>query len=92
MLMCVGLYSMGVGEDTGVVRVAVEEWVPHVAVTRDDHGNITIRGPMANLLMALSQALNFRYILVYNLYTVVWTDFLTISYENLAEIVKFQLR
>lgn len=44
----------------GVVRVAVEEWVPHVGVTQDTEGNIAISGPMANLLQALAQALNFR--------------------------------
>ncbi|XP_071530496.1 probable glutamate receptor [Panulirus ornatus] len=46
------------------VRVAAEEWVPHIAVSQDASGNITIRGPMANLLQALAKALNFRYTLV----------------------------
>lgn len=42
------------------VRVAAEEWVPHIAVSQDSQGNITIRGPMANLLTLLARALNFR--------------------------------
>ncbi|KAK4312415.1 hypothetical protein Pmani_016169 [Petrolisthes manimaculis] len=46
------------------VRVAAEEWVPHIGVSQDTHGNITIRGPMANLLTLLAKALNFRYTLV----------------------------
>ncbi|KAK3853995.1 hypothetical protein Pcinc_039494 [Petrolisthes cinctipes] len=46
------------------VRVAAEEWVPHIGVSQDIHGNITIRGPMANLLTLLAKAINFRYTLV----------------------------
>ncbi|KAG7176580.1 Glutamate receptor-like 46 [Homarus americanus] len=51
-------------DEAVILRVAAEEWVPHIAVTEDNHGNITIRGPMANLLHALASALNFRYTLV----------------------------
>ncbi|XP_045118675.1 probable glutamate receptor isoform X2 [Portunus trituberculatus] len=47
-----------------VLRVAAEEWVPHIAIVDLGGGNFTIRGPMANLLHALAQALNFSYTLV----------------------------
>ncbi|XP_063840377.1 glutamate receptor ionotropic, kainate glr-3-like [Scylla paramamosain] len=50
--------------DGAVLRVAAEEWVPHIAVVDLGGGNFTIRGPMANLLHALAQALNFSYTLV----------------------------
>lgn len=43
-----------------VLRVAAEEWVPHIAVVDLGGGNFNIRGPMANLLDALATALNFR--------------------------------
>ncbi|XP_069995836.1 glutamate receptor ionotropic, kainate glr-3-like [Penaeus vannamei] len=46
------------------LRVAAEEWVPHIAVREDRGGNISISGPMANLLHALSSALGFSYTLV----------------------------
>ncbi|MPC31072.1 hypothetical protein E2C01_024350 [Portunus trituberculatus] len=46
-----------------VLRVAAEEWVPHIAIVDLGGGNFTIRGPMANLLHALAQALNFSSIL-----------------------------
>ncbi|XP_064111241.1 probable glutamate receptor [Macrobrachium nipponense] len=47
-----------------IIRVAAEEWVPHIAVTEDANGKITISGPMANLLNALAKSLNFQYVLV----------------------------
>lgn len=43
-----------------VLRVAAEEWVPHIAIVDLGDGKFTIRGPMANLLRALAHALNFR--------------------------------
>lgn len=43
-----------------MLRVAAEEWVPHIAVVDLGDGNFNIRGPMANLLHALAAALNFR--------------------------------
>ena len=46
-----------------VLRVAAEEWVPHIAVMDLGDGNFTIRGPMAKLLDALAHALNFRWVL-----------------------------
>lgn len=42
------------------MRVAVEEWEPHVRVVTAPDGSITISGPMADLLNTLAQALNFR--------------------------------
>ncbi|CAL4123131.1 unnamed protein product, partial [Meganyctiphanes norvegica] len=48
---------------TRTLRVAVEEWSPHILVTEVD-GNITIKGPMANLLFSLTKAINFKYTLV----------------------------
>ncbi|XP_063872913.1 glutamate receptor U1-like [Scylla paramamosain] len=46
------------------LRVAVEEWEPHVKVMTASDGTITISGPMANLLKALAETLNFSYTLV----------------------------
>ncbi|XP_071533139.1 probable glutamate receptor isoform X2 [Panulirus ornatus] len=46
------------------LRVAVEEWVPHVKVREGKGGHLSIQGPMANLLQALAVALNFEYTLV----------------------------
>ncbi|XP_045110455.1 glutamate receptor U1-like isoform X3 [Portunus trituberculatus] len=52
-----------VGHET-FLRVAVEEWEPHVKVREASDGTITISGPMANLLNALADTLNFSYTLV----------------------------
>lgn len=42
------------------LRVAVEEWIPHVKVDSTEDGQIVIQGPMANLLNSLAKALNFK--------------------------------
>ncbi|XP_064100968.1 glutamate receptor U1-like [Macrobrachium nipponense] len=45
------------------LRVAADEWQPHIKVTEDKNGNIQLFGPMAELLESLSYALNFSYTL-----------------------------
>ncbi|XP_045615622.1 glutamate receptor ionotropic, delta-1-like [Procambarus clarkii] len=51
-------------QEAVILRVAAEEWVPHIRVMEDPPGNVTISGPMANLLQTLADALHFRYTLV----------------------------
>ncbi|KAK3878143.1 hypothetical protein Pcinc_017204 [Petrolisthes cinctipes] len=51
------------------LRVAVEEWVPHVRVTERRDGTLNIQGPMAKLLDALATYLNFSKYLESNLTT-----------------------
>ncbi|XP_053634134.1 glutamate receptor-like isoform X2 [Cherax quadricarinatus] len=51
-------------EEAVTLRVAVEEWVPHIGVREESPGNVIISGPMANLLQSLAHTLNFRYTLV----------------------------
>ncbi|XP_076373363.1 glutamate receptor ionotropic, delta-2-like isoform X2 [Tachypleus tridentatus] len=43
------------------LRVAVEEWEPWVWVKETEDGNVTIRGPMADVLNILAKAANFTY-------------------------------
>ncbi|XP_064099396.1 probable glutamate receptor [Macrobrachium nipponense] len=45
------------------LRVAAESWPPHVEVFSEG-GHSTARGPMSNLLIALSKSLNFTYSIV----------------------------
>ncbi|XP_066985105.1 probable glutamate receptor isoform X2 [Macrobrachium rosenbergii] len=45
------------------LRVAAESWPPHVEVFSEG-GQPTIKGPMSNLLIALSKSLNFTYSIV----------------------------
>ncbi|XP_047468311.1 glutamate receptor U1-like [Penaeus chinensis] len=50
--------------ETTTLRVAVEQWIPHVEVTAYLDGSFRIRGPLANLLDLLASTLNFNYTLV----------------------------
>ncbi|KAL7640260.1 UNVERIFIED_CONTAM: hypothetical protein RMT77_009674 [Armadillidium vulgare] len=44
-----------------VLRVAVEEWIPHVKLNVTPDGKVQIFGPLANLLEALATSLQFQY-------------------------------
>ncbi|KAF2354691.1 Ionotropic glutamate receptor [Trinorchestia longiramus] len=43
------------------LTVAAEEWVPHITVQGGPESEVILQGPMANLLKALAQSINFRY-------------------------------
>ncbi|XP_076315826.1 glutamate receptor ionotropic, kainate glr-3-like [Tachypleus tridentatus] len=43
------------------LRIAVEEWEPWIQVDETADGNMTINGPMAQVLQYLSRSINFTY-------------------------------
>ena len=46
-----------------VLKVAVEQWSPHVYVTVHDNGTVTATGPAAKLLHVIAKSLGFQYVI-----------------------------